>query len=300
MSSADPSKAFEALRQAGLEALDEQHLDEALAIFERGVAVAEESGDQQKIDLARCNRAAVAIELRRGLTELPMLREILVRSADLANCRFAAYHIARHYELSKNFKKSLFYARIALDRSGHLGQNRWKASSHNLVGNALLAESQTAEARRHYEQALELMDDSPHRERAVILDNLGYCLLLQGRSDEGMRRLHEALRLCRGGAAPATEILTRFDLCYAYLELGRHRHARRHGASGLRLAERYKDTDGIKNGLYLLGEVANASGELGDAEACFRRLQREYFPGADYLPGFLMSIDVRKLINLHA
>lgn len=296
----DLASFFDELRRVGLEALEQQRLDEALRLFEKGVAIAEEIGDEQRIDLARCNRAAVAIELRQGLQELPMLREILVRSADLANCRLAAYHIARHYELVKNFKKSLFYARIALDRSIHLRQSRWEASSRNLIGNALLAESQTAEARKHYEQALATTDPDSARQRAVILDNLGYCLVLQGEVGEGLERLHAALRLSRGGVAPATEILSRLDLCYAYIEIGRLRHAWRHGQRGLALAERKSDPDGVKNGLYLLGEVASLLGDEDGASACFTRLQSEFYPHAAYLPDFLMSIDVRKLINLHA
>ena len=54
----------------------------------------------------------------RGDSELPRLREILVRNVDPVNCRIAAYNIARHYELTKNYKKSLFYARITLGRAG--------------------------------------------------------------------------------------------------------------------------------------------------------------------------------------
>ena len=296
----DTVHRFEQLRAQGLEALDRQDLEQALTLFDRCLQLAEELGDQQMVDLALCNRAAVAIELRRGLHEVPVLREILVRSADLANCRLAAYHIARHYELVKNYKKSLFYARIALDRSIHSGQARWEASSRNLVGNALLAESQTLDARGQYEQALALIDEALPRERAVILDNLGYCLVLQGEVEQGLRLLYAALRGSRRGAAPATELLARLDLCYTHLELGRLRYARRHGLLGLQLAERIGDEDGIKNSLYLLGEVANLAGDEESAATCFARLQSDFYPEADYLPHFLMSVDVRKLINLHA
>ncbi len=70
--------------------------------------------------------------------------------------------------------------------------------------------------------------------------------------------------------------------------------------SALRLAEETGQVDSVKNALYLLGEAANLVGEEGEALGYFTRLQKDYFPGATYLPGFLLAVDVRKLIKLHA
>ena len=95
-----------------------------------------------------------------------------MRNGDPVNCRIAAYNIARHYELAKNYKKALFYARIALERSEALGRRDWLASSHNLIGNTLLAESLIEQACAEYEQALELMPAEPTVAHAMILDNL--------------------------------------------------------------------------------------------------------------------------------
>ena len=36
------------------------------------------------------------------------------------------------------------------------------------------------------------------------------------------------------------------------------------------------------------------------ARAYFTRLQREFYPDASYLAGFLLTVDVRQLVNLHA
>ena len=58
--------------------------------------------------------------------------------------------------------------------------------------------------------------------------------------------------------------------------------------------------DSIKNALYLLGEAATLAGHQETARTYFARLQREFYPEAAYLPGFLLAVDVRKLINLHA
>ncbi len=291
---------FEEIRARGQAAIDAGRLEEAVEILQTAVDLAVEQGDARLIDLTRCNRAAALVEFGRGEDELPPLREILVRNSDPVSCRIAAYTIARHYEIVKKYKKALFYARIAIDRSRLMGRRDWIASSHNLIGNTLLAESFVAEACAEYEQSLALIVDEPGTTRAKIMSNLGYCRVLQGRYQEGYRLLYEGLRLLKRSSARRHEVATRLDLCFAHLETGRYRWARRHGLAALELAESIDDREAIKNALYLLGEVASLTGDLGGANRYFTRLQQQYFPGADYLPGFLLGMDVRRLVNLHA
>lgn len=292
--------AFEELRSRGERAIQAGHLEKAQEILEQALVWAREQGDQRLEDLAVCNRSAVVIELGRGDGELPRLREILLRNGDPAGCRIAAYNIARHYELTKNYKKALFYARITRDRSESLGRRDWLASSYNLIGNTLLAESFVEEACVEYEKALELIPDEPSVARAQILDNLGYCRVLQGRTEEGYTLLYDSLRWLRRLGARRHEISTRLDLCFAHLETGRYRHARRQGTLALRLAESLQDRDSVKNALYLLGEMASLSEDVATARGYFTRLHRDFYPEAGYLPEFLLAVDVRKLVNLHA
>ena len=297
----DPERSlFEELRTRGAQAVEAGHLEEAEALFEEALAWARSHGDPRQIDLAVCNRAAASIDLGRGAGELPRLREILVRNSDPVSCRIAAYNIARYYELSKSFKKALFYARIARDRSETLGRRDWLATSHNLIGNTLLAESFVEQACEQYEQALELMPKEPSATRAGILCNLGYCRTLQGRHTEAYRFLYESLRLLRSFRAERYEIATRLDLCFTHLETGRYRLARCQGIKAMRLAEKLDESNSLKNSLYLLGEVESLCGHTDAARAYFIRLQREFFPDASYLPGFLLAVDVRQLVNLHA
>jgi tetratricopeptide (TPR) repeat protein len=290
---------FEELRSRGARAVESGRLEEAADLFERALEWAQEHGDVRQVDLALCNRAAVAIELGGGAGDLARLREILMRNSDPHNY-LAAYNIARHYELAKSFKKALFYARIARDRSAAIGRREWLAGSHNLIGNTLLAESRVEEACCEYEQALELMPTEPTVWRARILDNIGYCRVLKGRHREGYGYLYQSLRLLRRFGAERYEISTRLDLCFAHLETGRYGYAWKHGSTALALAERMGEGDAVKNALYLLGEVENLRGDVDRARLHFTRLQREFFPDASYLPGFLLAVDVRKLINLHA
>jgi len=147
---------------------------------------------------------------------------------------------------------------------------------------------------------LELLPDEPSPSRACILANLGYCLVLQRRHAEGYTLLYRSLRLARHLGAERYETTTRLDLCFAHLETGRYRHAARHGVIALALAEKSGEEDAVKNALYLLGEAANLGGDVDLAHAYFTTLQRKFFPDASYLPGFLLAVDIRKLVNLHA
>ena len=291
---------FEELKQRWHQAVEAGRLEEALEILDGALDRILEEPEPRLVDLVICDRAAVAIELGRGAAEIPRLREILVRNGDTANCRVAAYNIARFYELNKDYKKALFYARIARDRSELLGRRDWLASSHNLIGNTLLAESFIDKAQAEYEEALRCMPTEASPAKARILDNLGYCCILQGRHQEGFSYLYQSLRILNRFGAERYQISTRLDLCFAHLEVGRYRDALHHGAAALALAEKMDEPQSIKNALYLLGEVAHLKGDMDTAHDHFARLQRTFFPEASYLPGFLLAVDVRKLVNLHA
>ena len=291
---------FEELRTLAHRAVEAGRLEEAEDYIGQALVWAREHGTQQQVDHALCNRAALAIQLGRGDGELSVLREILMRSADPGTSRLAAYHLSLHYEVAKNFKKSLFYARIARDRASALGVPEWLASSHNQLGNALLGESLIPEASREYEQALALMPAEKSVVRALVLNNLGYCRVLQRQFEEGYALLYEALSDLRRFRAVRYQVLPHLDLCFAHLETGRYRLASRQGSLALRLAEETGQVDSIKNALYLLGEAANLSGDTETAREQFTRLHRDFFPEQTYLPGFLLAVDVRKLVNLHA
>lgn len=291
---------FEALNQRGHEAAEAGRLEEALEIFDRLLGVAHATGERRQIDLAFCNRAAVAINLNQGAGLVPELREVLVRNGDPVNCRLAAYNISRHYERTKSYKKSLFYARLALDRSAELGRLDWLASSHNQIANAQLGESLVDEAAEEYEKALAAMPPGFAVWQAHILTNLGYCRIVQQRRGEGFRLLFRSLRVLRAHGAERYQIFSLLDLAFAYLEARRYGRALRHGQAALRIAERLGERESIKNALYLLGEAANLGGQTFLARRYFARLQEDYFPSADYLAPFLLAVNVRTLVNLHA
>lgn len=291
---------FDNLRQAWLAEAESGRLKEALALTEAAVLWAESQKDVRLKDSAICARAAFAIRLGQGERELAKLREILLRSSDLGNARLAAYHLSIYYQFTENYKKSLFYARLALDRSKHLGRQDLLASSQNQLGNALLGENFFEDAYAAYEQSLSLMPADSQVWRSSILNNLGYCRILQGQFAAGYGMLRESLRLARRAGNEVFQILPRLDLCYTHLEMGRYGHARRHGEAALRLAEKHAERYAVRNALYLLGETANLVGEQLTAWTYFSRLHDEFYPEFKGLPQFLLAVDVRKLVNLHA
>jgi tetratricopeptide (TPR) repeat protein len=291
---------FERLKEDWQAAIQAGELELAREIIERALSWARGQGESRLVDAAICAWAAIEIELGRGESELSSLRQILLKNSDPSNCWLAAYNLSHHYELAKNYKKSLFYARIHCDRAELLGRADWRASSENQIGNALLGESFVEQACSHYEKALELIPEEPSLRRALIQHNLGYCRILQQRYKEGYRLLYTCIGVLRRLGGDRYQVSPRLDLCFAHLETGRYRLAQRQGLAALELAEKTGHAEGVKNALYLLGEAANLCGDAETARCYFSRLQAEFFPGSSYLPGFLLAVDVRKLVNLHA
>lgn len=305
MTTVDQHDRFERLLEEGRRHLAAERLDEALRTYERAERLAQERGDGRAADLAFVNRCAVLIPMTRvqGLPGEVMnrLREILMAGRDDVNCRLAAYNIARTFEFTKEHRKGLFYARIALDRSQMLGVADWIASSHNQIGNFLLAESRFEEARKEYEAALALLaGDEASVRLAAIHDNLGYAQVVLGSVSEGLRLLYGSVRTLLRLEARRERILPHLSLSFALLEIGRFRHALQHGLKALRLAEAAGEEDSIKHALFLIGEAAHQSGDPDAARRYFARLQERYFPDAGYLPDVLLTVDVRQLINLKA
>lgn len=295
---------FERLQSQGQSAFEQGRIEEAIALLTSALEWAEERADQRRCDLAFCNLCSATVGLD-SLEPLPAeamnrLREILLRNEDLTNCRLAAYVLARVYELKKESRKGLFYARIGLERSQLLKRRDWMASSHNQIGNLLMAQSHFEQAAAEYGQALELQPAGAEERRLLILVNLAYSLLAREYLQRGFELLHLCLRYSRRLGFIRAEMFTRIDLCYAHLEAGRYRDAIRHGKRGLQLAEELGEADSVKNALYLLGQAAHLTGDADTARRTFCRLQDEFYPGSTGIASFLMAIDVRKMINLRA
>lgn len=294
-------RAYGALRDAGNRAAQQGHFDEALDRLTRAHEWAAEHGDADLVDRAFCNLSGVLITLERGDQVIGPLREILLRSTDEVNCRLAAYNIAFEYQIRREHKKSLFYARIARDRTSNLAhaEPSWLASTHNLIASCMVADSRFEEAVVEYRKALDA-DPAAHPARRGLAErNLGYCQIVLGDYQEGFSRLLSSLRTARKYGAWQEQMLGHLDLCFAYLEIERYPHAKRHGDRALALAEEKGQRRELKNALYLLGETSSLMGDPEGAHRYFSRLQ-QHFPDSPFLVDFLLAIDIRKMINLRA
>lgn len=249
-------------------------------------------------DRLLCDVAALSIELGEPDDHLAELRAILLRSTRLENARLAAYALARSHELAGTHAKGLFYARIARDHSLSLARPDWLASSHNQVGNLLVAGSRFADAREEYRAALGHLGEERSLRRFVILQNLGYCAAVLGERDESLRLLYQALRGLVAAGARRHETQARLDLCYAHLELGRLELGQRHAERALELASELGDDEARRNALFLLGAALRSLGRSDTARFVFRQLQSDFYPDQDYLPGLLESVDGTGLLNL--
>ncbi len=301
MSDDNASAVYEREWQLAVAANEAGRLEDARRHLAAALAAAKQEGDEDLVDRAYCNQAALNMALG-DLAEdpVPRLCAILMRNRSPINGFLAANNIARACELRRDYTKGLFYARIARERADALGRPEWIATANNQIGNLLLAESYFEEAANNYRQALGSTPDAGVARQLVYEANLGYCELVLGRYRSGLDLLYRCLRTARRRQWARLEMIARIDLCYGHLELGRFDTAERHGRRGLELAEKIGEIDWVKNALYLLGEVAVLAGADARAYAWFHELQRRFYPAQSHLPDLLLSIDIRKLVNLRA
>jgi tetratricopeptide (TPR) repeat protein len=290
----------ERLRTAAAAAVQAGNLEEALALLDAAIEQALRCGDAELADRAWCNRAAIAINRGELEEPLPELRRILMANRSQEASFLAAYNIARIYELRKEHKKGLFYAQIARDRATALGNDEWLGAALNQMGNFQVADSHFAVAADSYRRSLALLPEASCEVRHTVGANLGYCALTEGQLQRGLALLYRSLRAARRSGWRRLEMIAHLDLCYGLMERRRLRLSWAHGTRGLAIAEEIGEPDPIKNGLYLLGEVAVMAGEPERGHGLFTDLQRRFYPDQPYLPDFLASVDVRRMINLRA
>lgn len=289
---------YEALRDRASEVLSQGNLQEALDAFTRAHQVARRMAEPDLEDVAFCNRSAVAIRLELDDGSVPALRQMLLRTADPEVGYLSAYNLARAYDYRKDYRKALFYARIAHRYAVELGEPDKQASAINSIGNALVALNDFGGGLEEYRKAESLIEGEESERRSLILANLGYCLLLTEQTSDGFRAAIRGLRMARRVRAPLAEAVGHLCLSFAHLLVGRPWYAVRHGAESLELAEAYGDERTMKYALLLLGEAYKQGDKVPAALECFELLQETYYPGMPQVPEMLLGVDVCRVINL--
>lgn len=294
-------RRFEDLRERAVEALEGTRYAESRDLFGQAIEVARQLEDKVLEDRAFCGHTAMALALGEGEDQVAPLRETLMRSGDDETCFLASYILATQvFDSEADYRKSLFYSRVARTHAERLDRKEWLASCHNQIANALLATSFFDQACEEYQEALDLVPEDALLERALILDNLGYCRLVQKRHKEGFGMLFWSLRTLRRLGLRRYQAQPHIGLSYGYIDIGRYRSALRHGFEALRIAEDVGDDVATKQALYILGEAAKVAGAKHAAYRFYNRLQTEFYPADNSMAELLLTVDTRNLINLRA
>jgi tetratricopeptide (TPR) repeat protein len=294
--------AAEEARNRALLFLGKGEFPEALAAYDDALTSARAAEDDVFVDWIYACRAAAAAETGPAGDELVELKRILLRGRDAQTSFRAAYSAARIYELRRDFKRALFYSRIAEEHAGKLDDALAAVGCANQSGSLLAVDSRFEEAAAAYSRALSLGDGHPSISdihRAVALDNLGYCRLSLDEVKEGLELVHGAFDTLERHGARSQTVVVLLDLCFGYLKANRYAEARYFGEEGLERSPLSGDASLEKNLLYLLGEACHLSGDDEAAAEYFDRLAALY-PEFRNLRAYLEVFDFRNVINLRS
>jgi tetratricopeptide (TPR) repeat protein len=291
---------YEAWSRAGAEATRRGEFDVALAAYDRARALASLQDDEGREHAAALNVAMVRLQTDAWREADEGLREILLRTDDPRIAYHAAYHLAGSLRRQARHERALAYARRAMERARELGGTEFLAPAHNLLGNIHLAQSRMQEALAEYQHSLSLRQaqaEDTRFSRAILLENIGYCLLLLGQFDEGMARIQTGLAMAEEVDDKRCRADCLQDLCYALLLTGRYDEARSRGEAALTLAEAQGYGDVRENCHYLLGEVG---ARTSDADLRDRHLDllQDLHPELPFLRDFLSAVDITSVLSL--
>lgn len=283
---------------AGAAAVRRGDFGAALDAYREARRLAEDQDGRDRADL---NIAMVLLQMGDARGGEDGLREILLRAADDRVAFHAAYNLASSLRRQGRYEKALAYARRAMERAHALGgEPDLVAPVHNLLGNVFLAQNYFDEALTEYETAMTLRraeGGDTRFSRAILSENIGYCLILKRRFAEGIARVRSAFELAEeiGDERCRAECLQ--DLCYAHLLQGRHEEAGEEGVRALELALRVPFPDIRENCHYLLGEIGTRTGRTDLRDRHFEELQKLH-PEVPFLQEFLCTVDVTDFITL--
>jgi tetratricopeptide (TPR) repeat protein len=272
----------------------------ALELYRQALKEARLTGSATLEQRAHCDVSGALIELERYHEAEAGLREILLRSRDGRAVWQATFNLAIALRRQGATERATRFAHRAIDAARRLRACGPLARSLNLLGNLHLVESRFEEALVCYRKALRLYGTCRGDWRypiSIIRDNLGYCLLLRQRFEEGLAEIDAALGLAREVGHPRVEAECLQDRCYGLLRSGSLAEAEKSGLGALEMAERHAYRDLIVNCCYLLGELRHRQGDAAGRDTYFLKLQSLY-PHLPFLRDFLCAFDVSGVINL--
>jgi tetratricopeptide (TPR) repeat protein len=283
---------IEELRQTGLAKVRDGALEESLGYYDEALSLCD---DETARELITINKADALIALERNAPEVQELARVIMRRRNPRHVYLAAYALQYKHRLENNVKRALFYGELALRTAEEAEETLWRRVVLLELGNLYTIDSQIPKAIECYEQALAILGESEFHEADLshgwALESLGYCIMLDGRTEEGIARIHDALLIINDRFGREEAFV---DLCYGYLELGNLDEARKYGKAALEVAA---DPRVVRNAHYLLGELAYKSGDTEGADYHFEQLAR-FYPEFTNLKSLLFAIDLRSMVNL--
>jgi len=282
----------EELRLAALAQVRAARYEEALHLYDEALAAAD--GEELR-ELITINKADTLIALERTGTEVQELPRVIMRRRNPRHVYLAAYALQYKYRLENELKRALFYAQLALRTAEEAGQPSWRRVVLLELGNIYELDSQIDKAVESFEESLAIGEESEaNRDKDLshgyALENLGYCFMLQGKNEQGIALVHEALAIL---SDPIGQAEAYIDLCYGYIAVGDFERARFFGETGLEMAHEPRQ---IRNSHYLLGEACYKSGDREAAEFHFSELAK-FYPQFRNLKNLLYAIDLRSMVN---
>jgi tetratricopeptide (TPR) repeat protein len=282
----------EELRQAGLARVRENRLEDALALYDEALGLA---SDEEAHELITINKADALIALERGGPEVQELPRVIMRRRNPRHVCLAAYALQYKHRLENDLKRALFYGELALRSAGEANDLAFTRAVLIDLGNVYEMDSQIAKAIECFQNALSHVEGADENTlrliRGYATENLGYCYLLEGNTDDGIALIHAALQHI---SDPLGLTEAYIDLCYGYLEKSELEQARSYGEAGLEIATEARQ---IRNAHYLLGEVAYKLGDSDLAHFHFDELAK-FYPEFRNLKSLLFAIDLRSMVNL--
>ncbi len=283
----------EELRLAALSRVRQGDYEEALSIYDEALAL---STDEEARELITINKADAMIALERSGPEVHELPRVIMRRRSPRHVYLAAYALQYKYRLENDLKRALFYGQLALRTADEAHEPSWRRIVLLELGNIYELDSQIATAIECFEESLAIGEESrENRDKdlshAYAIENLGYCKLLEGKIEDGLAYVHEALAMLSDPIGRAEAYV---DLCYGYVEYGDYAHARVYGEAALEIA---KDPRQIRNAHYLLGEACYKAGDTEGATFHFDELAK-FYPQFRNLKNLLFAIDLRSMVNL--
>ena len=297
---AERASRFWQLMKEGYTLVQTSRLPEALANFEKARAIASGSHDRGLADKAFANKSMVLLEMGEYAKAARGLREIILRSPDDETTCGASYNLSISLRRQGQYQKACFYARLAMEKSRAVKDPGWTARCHNLMGNLHLMQSRLDAALREYRKALaiRLREKTLNKFGVGILkDNIGYCLILLGRSEEGIAEILEGLTLAEEVGNTRCVCECAHDLAFGLMQTRRLEEAEGHGERALQLAEANGFQDIVRNCYYILGEINHLKGDDARRDHFFYLLQQMH-PNLPFLRDFLCAFDVSKIIAL--